>query len=138
MLFRSYQLESYNLMNFLEFISDQYAAVNIDHFFNGFFFNKIPLLQKLKWREVISAKVLYGNISDKNKPELHHDLFKLPVEQNDTPISYSLEKKPYVEASVGISNIFKLLRVDLIRRFSYLDHPGVAEYGIRARVKFDF
>jgi hypothetical protein len=41
----SYQLESYNLMNFLEFVSDQYAGLFVDHYFNGFFFNKIPLVK---------------------------------------------------------------------------------------------
>src|SRR5690606_31144004 len=52
----AYQLNSYNLMNFLEFVSDHYAAINIDHNFNGFFLNKIPLLSKLKLREMVSFK----------------------------------------------------------------------------------
>jgi hypothetical protein len=43
-----------------------------------------------------------------------------------------------MEGSVGIGNIFKLLRVDVVKRFSYLDHPVVSPYGIRAMVKFDF
>ncbi len=134
----SYQLQSYNLMNFLEFISDQYVALNVDHFFNGFFFNKIPLFKRLKWREVATVKMLYGNISDNNDPSLHPDLFKLPVEVNGDLLSYSLERKPYIEASVGITNIFKLIRVDLIKRLSYLEHNNVSEIGVRARAKFDF
>ena len=134
----SYQLQSYNLMNFLEFISDEYAELDVDHFFNGFFFNKIPLFKKLKWREVATIKVLYGSISNSNDPALHPELFKLPAEPDGKPLSYSLEKKPYIEASVGIANIFKVIRVDLIKRLSYLDHSGIAEYGIRARAKFDF
>jgi hypothetical protein len=64
----AYQLQSYNLMNFLEFVSDHYATAYIDHYFNGFFFNKIPLLKKLKWREVIEAKVLYGGLRNENNP----------------------------------------------------------------------
>jgi hypothetical protein len=134
----SYQLQSYNLMNFLEFISDQYVGFNVDHYFNGFFFNKIPLLKKLKWREVATIKVLYGNITDNNDPTLHPELFKLPRESNGDPLTYSLERKPYIEASVGIANIFKLIRVDLIKRLSYLEHNDVAELGVRARAKFDF
>lgn len=134
----SYQLQSYNLMNFLEFISDQYVAINVDHYFNGFFFNKIPLFKKLKWREVATVKILYGNISDANDPMLHPDLFKLPQEPNGDALSYSLERKPYIEASVGITNIFKIIRVDLIKRLSYLEHNNVAELGVRARAKFDF
>ena len=134
----SYQLQSYNLMNFLEFISDEYVAMNVDHFFNGFFFNKIPLFSRLKWREVVSVKVLYGRITDANNPDLHPDLFKLPIGINGEPLTYSLERKPYIEASVGISNIFKVLRFDLIKRLSYLDHVNVAEFGFRGRFKFDF
>jgi hypothetical protein len=32
----AYQLNSYNLMNFQEFVSDRFAAVSIDHHFNGY------------------------------------------------------------------------------------------------------
>jgi hypothetical protein len=134
----SYQLQSYNLMNFLEFISDEYTLMNIDHYFNGFFFNKIPLLKKLKWREIVTLKILYGRITDDNNPSLHPDLFKLPVDDNGVPLTYSLEARPYMEASVGVANILKLFRVDLIKRLTYLEHPNVAEYGIRARFKLDF
>lgn len=134
----SYQLQSYNLMNFLEFISDQWVSLNAQHYFNGFFFNKIPLLKRLKWREVISLKMLYGNITDNNDPQKHTELFKLPIESNGQLITYSLERKPYIEASVGVSNIFKVIRIDLIRRLNYLNNEHVAEYGIRARAKFDF
>ena len=125
-------------MNFLEFISDQYVALDVHHYFNGFFFNKIPLFKKLKWREVATIKLLYGIISDNNNPDLHNDLFKLPLDQFGEPQSFSLKRKPYVEVSVGISNIFKIIRVDLIKRLSYTDNPHVDEYGIRARAKFDF
>jgi len=58
--------------------------------------------------------------------------------ENGIPITNSLNKGPYMEGSVGVSNIFKILRVDLVKRFSYLDNPIVSEWGIRARVKFDF
>lgn len=134
----SYQLQAYNLMNFLEFVSDRYVAFNIDHYFNGFIFNKLPLLKKLKLREVVTIKVLYGGLSDKNRPENNPALYLFPRTENGLPLTYTLEKKPYIEASVGIANIFKLFRVDVIKRFSYLEHPGVDGIGIRGRFKFDF
>jgi len=134
----SYQLQSYNLMNFLEFVSDQYIAFNIDHYFNGFIFNKLPLIKKLKLREVVTMKLLYGGISNKNLPENNQSLYKFPLTEDGKTLTHTLEKKPYIEASIGIANIFKLFRVDLIRRFSYLEHPGVDEIGIRGRFKFDF
>jgi hypothetical protein len=134
----AYDLDSYNLMNFLEFVNDKYASFRIDHHFSGFFFNKIPLLKKLKWREVASAKVLYGGLSDKNNPSLHPSLYQLPVDGNGLPITYIMDKTPYVEGSIGIENIFKFIRIDYVRRFNYLDHPEVPSSGIRVRVKFDF
>jgi hypothetical protein len=134
----SYQLQAYNLMNFLEFVSDQYVSLNIDHYFNGFIFNKIPLLKKLKWREVATFKILYGSIRNENNPLYNTDQLVLPVTEDGVPATYSLQKEPYIEASVGIANIFKLLRIDVVKRLSYYDHPNVSTWGIRGRFKFDF
>ena len=134
----AYAQYSYNLMNFLEFVSDHFESINIDQHFQGFFFNKIPLFKKLKWREVGSFKAIWGGVSDENNPALHPSLYQFPVSSIGKPITYALGDTPYVEASLGIENIFKLLRVDLIRRFTYLDHPEVSKWGVRAFVQFSF
>ncbi len=133
----AYQLNSYNLMNFQEFVSDHFIGVIIDHHFNGLFFNRVPLLKKLKLREMVSAKFIWGGVRDENKPNLDPSLIKYP-EVNGQPTTFSLAKQPYVEGSVGVGNIFKLLRVDLVKRFNYLDNPFVTPIGIRAMLKFDF
>jgi hypothetical protein len=132
----AYQLNSFNLMNFMEFVSDHYASANMDYYFNGFIFNKLPLIKKLKLREVASFKILYGGVRDENNPALNNSTLKFPG-SDGLPTTYSLNSKPYMEVSVGIANIFKLIRVDLVRRLSYLDHPDVPQWGIRTRVKFD-
>ena len=134
----SYQIESYNMMNFLEFVTDQYTSLLIDHTFNGFFFNKIPYIKKLGLREMVTFKALYGNLTKINDPAQQNDLFKLPVETNGTPITYTLGKTPYIEGSVGIGNIFKVFRIDLVRRFTYLNNPNVSKYGVRVRFRLDF
>ena len=134
----AYDIESYNLMNFLEFVSDKYVALKIDQHWQGLFFNKIPLLKKLKWRETTTFKLLYGSVGDNNNPGIHPQLYQYPIEKNGAPITYALGNTPYIEGSVGIENIFKLIRIDAVKRFTYLDHPGVATWGIRTRVKFDF
>jgi hypothetical protein len=133
----AYQMQSYNLMNFLEFVSDHYATAYIDHYFNGFFFNKIPLLKKLKWREVIEAKILYGGLRAENDPAKNPDQVKFPL-TNGQLETFRLGRTPYIEAGFGIANIFKLVRVDFIERFTYLDHPEIPKWGIRVRTKFDF
>ncbi len=139
----AYQIFSYNMMNFLEFASDTYASVNVRHFFNGFFFNRIPLFKRLKLREVITFKALYGSIRKENDPEQNPTLIQFNKDEEGRPVTYSL-KSPYMEASVGVSNIFKLIRVDLVQRLTHLDHPnipqlwGVEGLGVRARLAFEF
>lgn len=133
-----YQIYSYNLMNFMEFISDRYIALNVDHNFYGFFLNKIPLIRKLKLREMATLKMLYGAVTPANMPEEGSGLYRFPTYPDGSPISYTLGAKPYVEASIGISNIFKVLRIDLVRRFTYLDHPGAPKYGVRAQLQLFF
>ncbi len=135
----AYQPEAYNLMNFLEFVSDQYAAVFIDHHFNGFIFNKLPIIRKLKLREVITFKGLLGKLSDQNKATAENGLLLLPTDENGKPSTFSLEKKPYMEVSFGIENIFKVLRLDIVKRLSYLENPNVSgNPTIRFRMRFDF
>ena len=134
----AYVIDSYNLMNFLEFVSDRYASINIDQHFGGFFFNKVPLFKKLKWRETASFKALYGGLGNNNNPTLNSSVYQFPTDGNGVPITYALGNKPYMEASVGVENIFKFIRVDLVKRLSYLDHPDVAPFGVRVKIKFDF
>lgn len=133
----TYQKQSYNLMNFLEFVSDRYVSLNVDYCFNGFIMNKIPLVKELKLREWVTIKVLYGGLTSTNNPEYHDGLFKFPVGSDGIPLTYTLEKKPYIEASVGVANILNILRVDLIKRFTYLDNPNVNELGVRILFKLD-
>ncbi|HVV54139.1 MAG TPA: DUF5686 family protein, partial [Mucilaginibacter sp.] len=134
----AFDLNSYNLMNFLEFVSDHYASANIDYCMNGFLLNKIPLLRKLKLRECISFKVLYGGLREENNPSLHPSLLQFPVDQNGMPETFTLGRAPYTEGSIGIANIFKIFRVDLVERFNYLDNPNTTRFGVRASAWFDF
>ena len=117
---------SFNLMNYYEFISDEFVSFLYTHHFEGFFFNKVPLLKKLKWREVASVKGVVGNLSDLNA---QYTVF---------PDGTNALKKPYYEGGVGIENIFTVFRVDALWRMSYLDNPNVSPFGVRVKVKFNF
>jgi hypothetical protein len=129
---------TYNMMNFMEFVSDRYVALNMEQSFYGFFTNKIPLVKKLKLREIATVKVLYGQVSKQNQPTKGSGLYELPTYADGRPLSYTLEGKPYIEASIGISNIFKVIRLELVRRFTYLDHPQTAKYGFRVSGQMQF
>lgn len=122
---------SYNMMNYLEFVSDHYASISVDHYFKGFFFNRIPLLKRLKLREVVAGKLLFGGIRNENIPGTTDGQIQFPL-THQIVSTYALGSKPYFEASVGISNIFKVMRVDVVKRFTYLDHPGISSLGVRA------
>jgi hypothetical protein len=106
--------------------------------FYGFFTNKIPLVRKLKLREFVTLKVLYGQVSSQNQPTANSGLLQFPTYADGSPLTYTLEKKPYIEGSIGIGNIFKILRVDLVRRFTYLDHPQTSRIGFRVAAKMQF
>ena len=134
----SYQILSYNLMNFLEFVSDRYSSLNIDHCFNGFLLNKIPLIKELELREYLTCKILDGSMSQGNDPKLHSNLFQFPVSADGKPFTSALGKMPYVEGSIGVGNILRFFRLDLVRRFTYLDHANVSPLGLRMRFRFDF
>ncbi|MEG1585618.1 MAG: DUF5686 family protein [Bacteroidales bacterium] len=126
------QPQSYSLMNAVEFINDEYASWDVTYFMNGWLFNRVPLLKFLKWREVISFRGLFGNLSDKNLPQNNSSLFIFPEG------SYKMGKTPYMEASVGIENIFKLMRLDYVWRLSYRNHPNIDTRGIRVSMHVTF
>ena len=127
------QPETYTNMNPLEFINDEYASWDLTYYMNGNLLNRIPLIKKLRWREVFCFRGLWGNLTDKNNPFQNHEgLFAFPEG------TYQMGKKPYMEASVGIENIFNAIRVDYVWRLNYLDHPGIQKNGIRATVVLSF
>jgi len=122
----SYDDYAFSRMNYYEFISDEYFVGNISHNFQGLFFNHIPLLRKLKWREVIYGKILLGKLSKEN------------LEYSKFPSNTSVLTKPYYEVGAGIENIFKVIRVDASWRLSYLDKPNVIPFGFMITLKVDF
>lgn len=134
----AYNPDAYNKMYYLEFVSDHYMGLNITQSFNGFFLNKLPLIKHLKWREYLSFKILYGGVRDENDPAKTPGLYRFPAASNGAYGTYALGHTPYTEAGVGIGNIFKFLRIDLIKRFSYLDHPGISPYSVKISFSPDF
>ncbi len=129
-----YDEYAFNLMNYYEFVSDQWLSVTYTHYFDGFFLNKFPLLRKLKWREVAWGKGLIGSIERKNL-----DVMTFPDGLGTLDGSQNIHNlKPYVEAGIGIENIFKILRIDGVWRLSYLNNPNIAKWGIRVSMQFKF
>ena len=117
---------AYNLMNYYEFINDQYVSLYFTHHFDGFFLNHIPVMRKLKWRGVIHGRALLGSLSDENKA------------YSEFPGRQIEEATPYYEAGVGVENIFKFFRVDAIWRLSHRDTNYPRNFGVFISAAFSF
>jgi hypothetical protein len=119
---------TYNLMNYGEFVSDHFASVQYRQYLEGFLLNRIPLLNKLKWRLLATGNVIMGGMRQSNR-----DLIAEYMPDNTTPTltaGYFTNSKPYVELGYGVENIFKFLRVDFVHRLSYLDNERARKFGV--------
>ncbi|MBK9177247.1 MAG: carboxypeptidase-like regulatory domain-containing protein [Flavobacteriales bacterium] len=118
---------SFNTMRFFEFISDRYVHLFAEHHFEGLFLNRIPLMRRLKWREVAGFKAVAGDLDEKHFAEMQ-------LLDN----MYGLYNGPFMEVSAGLENIFKILRADIIWRLRYNDHPGTSPFALRAKIVINF
>lgn len=130
-----YDSYAFSCMNYYEFASDEWLSLFYEHHFKGFFLGKIPLMKRLKWREVFVFKGLIGRLADKNNGSLPDTDAVLLF-----PAGMSSVSKPYFETGVGIENIFRLLRVDAIWRLTHRRHPGqdVQNFALNISVHLDF
>ena len=137
------QPESYALMKPLEFINDQALSWDLTYWGNGVLMNRLPLIKKLRLREVLTLRGLWGSLSDKNNPgkamqgvdaRRDGDIFLFPGDVLCQPMG----NKPYLEAGVGLDNILTILRVDYVWRLNYRDHAGTDRHGVRVQLHFNF
>ena len=123
-------------MNFYEFASDAWISVFFEHHFNGWMLGRIPLMKRLKWREVLIAKGVWGTLSDKNNGSLPDTNAEMLF-----PAGMSSVNDPYVEVGFGIENIFRLFRVDCIWRLTHRDsnpQQDVQNFAVNMSLHFKF
>ena len=128
------QPESYSLMKPMEFINDQALSWDLTYWGNGVLMNRLPLIKRLRLREVLTLRGIWGSLSDKNNPAQSSDVFLFPADALCQPMG----DKPYMEAGVGIDNILTILRVDYVWRLTYRDHAGTDRRGVRIQLHFNF
>ena len=127
------QRGNYYLIEPLEFVHDAQVSWEVYYHMDGWFFNRIPLLKMLKWREVFGFRGFIGDLSKRNNPEYNRNLLVFPQ------ATYTTNRgTPYMEYNLGVENIFKLFRIDYVRRINYLDHPDVDKDGFRISFELSF
>lgn len=128
------QPESFSMMKALEFLTDSYAQWDLTYWGNGILFNLVPGLKKAQLREVVNFKGVWGHLSSRNMPWRHPSLPQFPAGAMPRPMTDT----PYMEASVGLDNIFRILRLDYVWRLTYRSTPGVSHSGLRLMLHFTF
>ena len=121
----------FNMINNMEFLNDRYASLQFTWEMGGKLLNRIPLLRRMKMREIIEFKTLWGSLSDKNNPFLaeNRDSQRLMVFPENSFVMDG--RKPYMEWAVGVQNILSLIQVEYVHRINYLGLPTAAKHGIR-------
>jgi len=128
----AYHPKAFNVMNFLEFVGDEYISFHITHNLNGLLFNRIPFFRRLKFREALGFKLYYGRLTDPNNPNRNRQLIQFTTNDQGVPETYAIEGPPYMEASVGITNVFRFFEFHYVQRLNYLDHPQVSKlFGLK-------
>lgn len=117
---------TFNMVNFIEFISDRYAIGFAENRWEGLFFDRIPLLKKSKIRLITTERIMFGSLSPKHNQALLIPDFVRPF-----------NGVPYVEFGIGIENIFKVIRIDFLYRATH-QIPGTSPFGIKARYSLNF
>ena len=114
---------TFALLNYYEFVADQYFTFQAEHHFNGKILSYIPLIKKLKLREVAFYRTAVGTLNQSS------------VLINSSNLILKAPNKPYYEYGFGIENIgfgnVRILRVDFNWRGNYLDNPETRKFGIK-------
>ena len=125
------QKQAFNLLTSMEFMNDRFVSVDMNWDMQGKIFNRIPLIKKLRWREYVGAKMLWGALSDKNNPWLERNA-QSTILMEFPEGSYLLDPKvPYWEISLGIRSIFRFFQIEYVRRMNYNNHSHGHKNSVR-------
>lgn len=116
-------------MDFMEFASDTWGTLFFEHSFDGFFLGRIPGISKLNLREIVLFKMTYGRLSDKNNGVREQLMAGDPHALGCMVFPEDMRqlKTPYMEIGCGLSNIFKIIRVDFSWRLTHMTHERNGE-----------
>lgn len=128
-----FQSNAFSLLNSLEFINDTYVELHMNYNMNGALLNYIPLVKKLKLRELVGFHAIWGSLSSRNNPADNPDLLRFPKAAGTT----SMGSMPYMEFNVGLGNIMRIFSVMYVHRLTHRT-PSVSKNGVRLAFHFSF
>ncbi|MFM7644324.1 MAG: DUF5686 family protein [Sphingomonadales bacterium] len=117
---------TFNMVNFIEFVSDRYVIGFAENRWEGLIFDRIPLVKASKIRLITTERFMLGGLSSKHADQMLIPEFVRPF-----------NGIPYIEVGVGIENILKVIRIDVVYRATH-QIPGVSPIGIKARYSLNF
>lgn len=132
------QPETFNLINTMEFLNDRYCSLMAFWDLNGKVLNRIPLIQRLHWRERIGIRMLWGGLSDKNNPTLPENAGNPRLMYFPDGVNLMEPHRPYAELVLGLHNVFRFFRIEYVRRLSYNELPTSPKWGFRYTMSFSF
>ena len=124
---------SFTLARPMEFIGDLYGKWDVTYNGMGVLFSRLPLIKKLKIREVVGLRGWWSSLQKKNNPLYNHSLYALPYDSEVIKMP-----RPYMEFYAGIDNILTIMRVDWVYRVNYRNLPGIDKWGVRLAIHFSF
>ncbi len=122
-----YNKYAFNMMNRWEFVHDKYLGVNIEHNIGNGIFRLFP---KLRFRQLWTAKTLWGGLSAGNRA----------LNFKDGHSFQTLNGRTYLELGTGIDNILKVFRVDFVWRVlpETLDKSTTKKFGVFGSFRLAF
>ena len=122
-----YSKYNFNLLHYDAFAHNLYVNTHFHLNGGGVILNHFPLIKRLKLREIVSFKGHYGSLNSSYKGVF------------DLPAYYKTASKPYGEIGFGLTNIFKVLRIEYVRSIgSFSNNDFIDKHGLFLRAEMGF
>ena len=111
-----------------EFMADELYTARFTFVGDNLLFSRIPFVgDRLRIRELLAVRASYGRLSERNQ----QSMFAFP------PYWRKYGNRPFVEGSIGLTNILGLLRIEYVHRFTYRETEHLHPLGKLGMIRVD-
>lgn len=135
----TYRRGSFETLTPMEFVFDRHLSWDVTYHMNGLILNRIPLVNRMKLREELFFRGIWGALDDRNNPNVDTSgrIFMFPTDYSKATAT-PMTSVPFIEIGAGLTNIFRLMSVSWFQRLTYTDTPDVDLFGIRIAVEMQY